>query len=83
MSDIADSGGRIEYPGSEYPVGHSHECQPLAGIHTKNELQIVVELVSVSGPEGQRLEELQAQAVRRVLETLLHQRERAIESQEE
>lgn len=83
MSDIADSDGRIEYPGSEYPVGHSHECQPPAGTHTKNELEVVVELVSVGGPEGQRLEELQSQAVRRVLEAILFQRERTIESQEE
>jgi hypothetical protein len=80
MGGIADSDGRIEYPGSEYPDRNSREHRSPTGIRAEHELEVVVELVSVDGPEGERLEELQAQAVRRVLESLLPQRERTTES---
>jgi hypothetical protein len=50
----------------------THETQPIVAFRNSEDVEIVVELVVIDGPEGVTLQKLQATAVRRVLLALLH-----------
>jgi hypothetical protein len=77
MDPDADFVGGNDYPGT----GRLHSdirsnCPTRPGIRFSGEPEVLIEFMVVDGPEGERLHQLQAEAVRHVLTHLADKRRR-------
>jgi hypothetical protein len=77
MSAGADFSDQNDYHGNGQPHGDIRSTQPTQPrVHRANEPEVLIEFVVVEGPEGDRLHEVQAEAVRWVLTRLAEARRR-------
>lgn len=82
MVDHSDLGDENDYPGKcTYPAHIPRRHRPRPRIEQAPP-EVAIEFVVVEGPEGQRLQELQVQVVRRVFTRLLEKRGEVEESED-
>jgi hypothetical protein len=78
MNSDADSATRNDYHGNRQPARNARPSDTATvGIRRISEPEVVIEIVTIGGPEGGRLQALQADAVRQVLIRLAERSRRA------